>query len=322
MLYTSASPRSTGTCSKTLHALSRFISNDRPILCVYQPVHTLQVCNQLLDVAVRLAEVGLVHCDLNEFNVLVDDDEKVTVIDFPQMVSTSHADAPMLFQRDVESLYKFFRHRFGLDEEIHLVDYQTIERQEDALDIGLEASGFGHEQEEEFEEALDAYRVRPSGYEDEDEEDAESDEQEQEDGEQQVDSAQKSNEHGEEQQEEREQADSSYQKLENEKGCTLRGEAGTGQGIAAAATESIAERDFTSIVPEDQQVSDENSVISVAGLRRAPSTRMSRATVAEKVRKQREKQTRRTANRRNVSKSEAKKKAKSALASASFWGED
>lgn len=53
---------------------------------------------------IRLAEHGLVHGDFNEFNLMIDDDEKVTMIDFPQMVSTSHANAKFYFERDVNCI--------------------------------------------------------------------------------------------------------------------------------------------------------------------------------------------------------------------------
>ena len=66
----------------------------------------------------------------------IDDDEKITVIDFPQMVSVSHRNAQMyvsysdnkhdcavyfflngfcicrFFDRDIECIYKFFNKRF------------------------------------------------------------------------------------------------------------------------------------------------------------------------------------------------------------------
>ena len=56
---------------------------------------------RLMDLIVELAENGLVHGDFNEFNLMLDDDEKVTMIDFPQMVSTTHANAKYYFERDV-----------------------------------------------------------------------------------------------------------------------------------------------------------------------------------------------------------------------------
>ena len=37
------------------------------------------------------------------------DDEKVTIIDFPQMISTDHINAEYYFNRDVECVRTFFR---------------------------------------------------------------------------------------------------------------------------------------------------------------------------------------------------------------------
>ena len=76
-----------------------------------------------MDFLFRLASVGLIHCDLNEFNIMVPnamviarpdrgahkpqvdhDGNGVTVIDFPQMISTSHENATEYFMRDVKGL--------------------------------------------------------------------------------------------------------------------------------------------------------------------------------------------------------------------------
>lgn len=48
---------------------------------------------ELMELIVRLANHGLIHCDFNEFNIILNDKDKVTLIDFPQMVSTSHLNA-------------------------------------------------------------------------------------------------------------------------------------------------------------------------------------------------------------------------------------
>ena len=47
-----------------------------------------RVYNQMIDLMERLARLGLIHCDFNEFNAMVDDKDRVTMIDFPQMIST------------------------------------------------------------------------------------------------------------------------------------------------------------------------------------------------------------------------------------------
>jgi RIO kinase 2 len=65
----------------------------------------------LLDLAIRLAEHGLIHSDFNEYNILIDDKEpyQVYVIDFPQMVSTDHKEAKMFFDRDIACIERLFR---------------------------------------------------------------------------------------------------------------------------------------------------------------------------------------------------------------------
>ena len=51
------------------------------------------VYNDLMNLIVKLANHGLIHGDFNEFNLMIDDNDQVTLIDFPQMVSTSHSNA-------------------------------------------------------------------------------------------------------------------------------------------------------------------------------------------------------------------------------------
>lgn len=48
---------------------------------------------KLMELIMQFAEHGLVHGDFNEFNLMINDDEEITVIDFPQMTSTSHFNA-------------------------------------------------------------------------------------------------------------------------------------------------------------------------------------------------------------------------------------
>jgi len=98
-----------------------------------------------IDILKRLAEHGLVHCDFNEFNLMLDEIGTVTLIDFPQMVSTSHENAAELFVRDVNCLKKFFamKMRFDPPEELTSLRLEDIVRGESArIDDEVRASGF------------------------------------------------------------------------------------------------------------------------------------------------------------------------------------
>ena len=53
-----------------------------------------------MDLIVRLASSGLIHGDFNEFNILIRRSTgEPVVIDFPQMVSTSHTNAEWCVSR-------------------------------------------------------------------------------------------------------------------------------------------------------------------------------------------------------------------------------
>lgn len=49
--------------------------------------------SDLMELIIRLAAHGVIHSDFNEFNIMVGDDAKPILIDFPQMISTSHPNA-------------------------------------------------------------------------------------------------------------------------------------------------------------------------------------------------------------------------------------
>ena len=51
------------------------------------------IYNELMELIVQLGSYGLIHCDFNEFNIMISDTGKITIIDFPQMVSISHINA-------------------------------------------------------------------------------------------------------------------------------------------------------------------------------------------------------------------------------------
>jgi RIO kinase 2 len=100
----------------------------------------------------RLAEHGLVHCDFNEFNLMVSTTGTVTMIDFPQMVSTSHPNAVDLFNRDVNGLVKFFAMKMRyIPPEVLIPKLDDIVSSGENLDEEVRACGkFTREDDEEL----------------------------------------------------------------------------------------------------------------------------------------------------------------------------
>lgn len=74
-----------------------------------------QAWDQSLDIMARLLALGRVHGDYSAYNLLLWED-RVTVIDFPQMVGRDNPNFERLLRRDAESLARSFA-RHGLNED-------------------------------------------------------------------------------------------------------------------------------------------------------------------------------------------------------------
>ena len=105
------------------HAVLMSLVQAQPMVQVREFKNPERVYKDCMGLLAKLARLGLVHCDFNEFNLFVstDEEERVTLIDFPQMVSTSHVNAEELFDRDAHGVVKFFERKFSGPEEAERV---------------------------------------------------------------------------------------------------------------------------------------------------------------------------------------------------------
>ncbi|KAI5362956.1 putative RIO kinase, protein kinase-like domain superfamily, RIO2 kinase winged helix [Septoria linicola] len=155
---------------------------------------------ELMDMIVRLAQRGLIHGDFNEFNILIKEKTRADgsfevipiLIDFPQTVSTNHANAEYYFDRDVACVKRYFERRFKYTSDEKgpfLKDALKGADPEKRLDIEVEASGFSKKMMKESERFLDGTQTESNvnGQEneenEEDEDDSEEEEQEEENSE-------------------------------------------------------------------------------------------------------------------------------------------
>ncbi|NXI58593.1 RIOK2 kinase, partial [Chloroceryle aenea] len=134
------------------HAVVMELIDGYPLCQVHQMEDPASVYSELMDLIVKLASHGLIHGDFNEFNLILDNDDRVTMIDFPQMVSMSHANAEWYFDRDVNCIKEFFKKRFSYESELFPA-FKDI-RRECSLDREIAASGYAKERQEGGDELL------------------------------------------------------------------------------------------------------------------------------------------------------------------------
>ncbi|KAJ4942021.1 hypothetical protein JOQ06_011891 [Pogonophryne albipinna] len=127
------------------HAIVMEFINGYPLCQVHKLEDPSHLYNEFMELIVKLANHGLIHGDFNEFNLMLDDHDHITMIDFPQMVSTSHLNAEWYFDRDVKCIRDFFARRYNYESELYPT-FKDVKRS-CSLDIEVSASGFTKDME-------------------------------------------------------------------------------------------------------------------------------------------------------------------------------
>lgn len=76
------------------------------------PDECLEIILEEIQSAWRL---GLVHADLSEYNIIIDDNGEVRIIDWPQATSRKSQQAIALLKRDVDNILSFFKRSYGVN---------------------------------------------------------------------------------------------------------------------------------------------------------------------------------------------------------------
>ncbi|MEM2934252.1 MAG: serine/threonine-protein kinase RIO2 [Halobacteria archaeon] len=71
------------------------------------------VLNLILEQIKKAYEIGIIHGDLSEFNVMISP-EGVSIIDWPQYVTTKHSRALEFLRRDVANILSYFKKKYGI----------------------------------------------------------------------------------------------------------------------------------------------------------------------------------------------------------------
>lgn len=100
------------------HCIIMELVDGTPLCNIREVNDAEKLYDELMNIICKLAHHGVVHGDFNEFNIMLTEEEKPIIIDFPQMISIDHAEAETYFNRDVNCICEFFRRRFGYESEL------------------------------------------------------------------------------------------------------------------------------------------------------------------------------------------------------------
>jgi RIO kinase 2 len=68
----------------------------------------------LVNVRRAYKDAHIIHGDLSPFNIILQQNQHILIIDWPQSVSTKHPNAEELLERDLQNVITFFQRKFEL----------------------------------------------------------------------------------------------------------------------------------------------------------------------------------------------------------------
>jgi len=73
-----------------------------------------EVLDDILENVRAAYREGIIHADLSEYNILIEDG-KCVLIDWPQWTGTDHPNAEVILWRDIDNILAFFKRKYQLD---------------------------------------------------------------------------------------------------------------------------------------------------------------------------------------------------------------
>jgi RIO kinase 2 len=70
-----------------------------------------EVLDEILENVQKAYHAGIIHADLSEYNILIEDG-KCVLIDWPQWMETSHQNAQTILERDIDNILTYFQRKY------------------------------------------------------------------------------------------------------------------------------------------------------------------------------------------------------------------
>jgi len=77
------------------------------------------IFDQIIEqIRIIFQDVGLIHGDLGEFNIVLDEEGNILIIDWLQSVKVDHPNAQTLLRRDIRNICEYFKNKFNIESNV------------------------------------------------------------------------------------------------------------------------------------------------------------------------------------------------------------
>ena len=79
----------------------------------------LTIFNDIIEqMKVIYQEGKMIHGDLGEFNIILDEEGNILIIDWLQWISTDHPNANLIVRRDLENICNYFKKKYNIESDV------------------------------------------------------------------------------------------------------------------------------------------------------------------------------------------------------------
>jgi len=84
------------------------------------------VLDMIISEVKKTYELDVIHADLSEYNIMIDEDGEITLIDWPQWIPVSHPNANEILKRDLDNVVNYFRRKYGIERQVGDILSQVV----------------------------------------------------------------------------------------------------------------------------------------------------------------------------------------------------
>ncbi len=97
----------------------------------------LGVYNQILDNIKRIyQEIKMIHGDLSPYNIILQPNQQIIIIDWPQYVSAAHPNRKKILRRDIKNILDFFKRKHRINCRLEeIIEYITLKSEAEKYSI-------------------------------------------------------------------------------------------------------------------------------------------------------------------------------------------
>src|SRR5918997_6061590 len=100
---------------RSLHSIVMYRINGIRLVDYKYLLNPQDILNKTFEQIKIAYNENIINGDLSEYNIILDENNEIWIIDWPQAVTLEHPNSEFLIKRDIMNVIRFFRRKYDLE---------------------------------------------------------------------------------------------------------------------------------------------------------------------------------------------------------------